>query len=243
MKKTYATWTLIFGCLSLILLLAVISLAKEGIIDFSIENSAPQQVSPSIKVDTSNNGPALGVISSSDTINSDQEREAAIDSTQHGEVLLSEGTEYILPWVDQYHHNHEKSDILVRLESIEVSKEDRGFFIEGDKHQDNKSYVFATIKLKNLGERDFNTTLNCLQFTAGLNNGYYELRGFDSGNPNEMTQDYYHVTLMPNVENSFCLVFLVPDEVINSNANEQFLYASFDGFNPLTKDMIPIIKR
>lgn len=243
MKKDYATWILLSICIILILVLSIVSLAKNGTIDLNFDKSNPQQPIGSELSESLNSGLRTHESNhSSGSSHSDIETNTQDSSLQHRAVLLTEGAEYKLPWVDQYHRHDETSDVLIRINSIERSENDRGFFIYGDKKQENKSYIFAEIELQNLGEREFETTLNSLFLIVGHENGY-EVRGFDSGNPNEMTQDYYHVTLVPNLENTFCLVFLVDDDVLNNNQNEIFLYASFIESGDFDSDLIPIIEK
>lgn len=242
MKKNYATWALFSLCLILTLILSFITLAKNGTINLNFDkNNPPQSIGSALSESPNSSAGTPESKYSSGILRSDKETSTQGSSLQYRAVLLTEGAEYKLPWVDQDHHNNETSDVLIRLNSIEISKDDRGFFIYGDKKQENKSYVFAEIELKNLGERAFETTLNSLFLIVGHDNGY-EVRGFDLGNSDEMTTDYYHVTLEPNSENKFCLVFLADDDVLNNNSNEIYLYSSFVGTGTFDSDFLPIIE-
>lgn len=229
MDKKKLTVIITSVCVVMALVLTVAYMLKQGIIDTDNLFTASGEGVPV----GAESGKALPSVPGKDG-------QSAGERT-YSEVLLTEGGEYTLPWVDELHEGKEVSTADIALISTEISKKDKDFFINGDEGRQGNSYVFVKIKIVNRGERELKTTLNRFYLIVGPENGY-ELRGYDNDKPHEMTPDYYHTNFKPGEEKEFTLVYVVEDEILEKNSGELFLYASLmDGGSSGWDKPLPVI--
>lgn len=174
--------------------------------------------------------------------NSHNEYLTELNNTRFLAVLLKTGAKYDIPWCDEYTESlSDASSIQIKFEDIKISKECNNYYVFGDFDEKSQSYAFVNIKMKNLGNRSFESTLNRFYLIIGPNNGY-ELHGFNT-DKNINSQDYYHVTFLPNKEYSFTLIYKVDDNVYEEYGNETFLYVSMIDTGKDWHYTIPVIEK
>lgn len=162
------------------------------------------------------------------------------------EVLLTEGAEVTIPWVDHLHEMFETSDMYIQLLGVQRAKLSTGYdvhvstFTEGppdnpySEIQDEEgnlvsghSYVIVKIKLENQGERTYEAALNRFRLVTGMQEAH-ELRGYNADKPRDETRsDHYVLDLLPGREYDFTLVYVVWDEVLEACGDELYLLSSF----------------
>lgn len=148
-------------------------------------------------------------------------------------VRLSEGVEFPVQYADGTHKKNEYSDIVVKYNSVYISKEKGDFDICGDFKEikdengniiNEYSYVTVNASIINKGKNVFSSSLNNIYLSLGLH--LLELRSYNSEKTSH-SKDYYIIGFEPNVEYNYNLVFIVEDSLIEEYRNELYLYVSF----------------
>ena len=162
-------------------------------------------------------------------------------------VLLREGAEYNLQYADEKHKTNEYSDIYIKFNSMNISKEKGDFDLceDWDEKKDeagniinNYSYVVCKVTIINKGERSFLTTINNLFLSLGKDYGY-ELRSYNSNN-RPFLKDYYTIDFAPNKEYDFNLVYIADDSLIQEFKDDMLLYSGFVDTDLIN---IPVIEK
>lgn len=151
-------------------------------------------------------------------------------------VLLKEGAEFNLQYTDSRYKRDEYSDIYVKFNSVEITKEMKDFdpFGDWDEIKDENgtiindySYIICNVTIKNKGNFDIDTGINCLHLCFGTDGYYTEMRSYNSGRPVTHLKDYYLFTLKSGVEYNYNTVFVDKDSYINKYRSNLLLLTWF----------------
>ncbi len=151
-------------------------------------------------------------------------------------VLLKEGAECIVQYSDERYKIDEYSDIYVKFNSFKVSKNMGNFDLcdDWDEIKDEKgtitnnySYVICNVTIINKGKLSITTAINYLHLWFGIDNGYTEIRSYNSGKSDTFLKDYYYVTFKPGEEYNYNIAFIVEDNLIHKYKSNLLLLAGF----------------
>jgi len=162
-------------------------------------------------------------------------------------AFLREGAECYL---DCGMNIDEKCPIYFKFNDLNVSKEMGDFDLCDDWNEikdengtitNEYSYVVCNITILNKGEVNFETTLNNLWLFFGTNEGYTEVRSYNSKKGNTFTKDYYYCTFKPDTEYNFNIVYVVEDDMINKFKSDMLVFISF--IEPKWDTTYPVIEK
>lgn len=167
-------------------------------------------------------------------------------------VRLSEGAEFPVQYADETHKKNEYSDIVVKYNSVYISKEKGDFDICGDFKEikdengniiNEYSYVIVNASIVNKGKNVFSSSLNSIYLAVGPE-CKAELRSYNS-EKSSCGKDYYIIDFESNVEYNYNLAFIVEDSLIEEYRNELYLYVSFYNNSDRLgeRDNIPLVKK
>jgi len=230
MSKKVSTIIITAVCFVLIATLTIIYLLKEGIISTDNLFSNNELVNTTISDDI-NTGKIDSNLSQSASGESDLGYPVFA-------VLLREGTEYALQYVDEKHKTNEYSDIYIKFNSMNISKEKGDFDIcedwEETKDESGNiinefSYVICNVTLINKGERNFLGGVNSICLSPFGKDPEYlcELRAYNSNKTKTLIKDYCLVEFEPNKEYNFNLAYIVEDYIIERDKDKMLLYCAF----------------
>lgn len=235
MNKKSLTIIISIICFILFATVVVASLIKNGVI--STEN-------------------LYTTLSSDEQLNNDDKQKN--DNKKNGleyplfKVLLSEGIEFPVQYSDETHKENEYSDIFVKYDNINISKERGNFDLCGDFKEtkdengnitNEYSYITADVTITNKGKNVFTTSLNNMFLSIGPES-YSELRSYNS-QLTSRNKDYYIIDFEPNVEYKYTLAFIAEDALIEKYRNELYLFVSFynNSYRDGEEENIPLIKK
>lgn len=167
------------------------------------------------------------------------------------QVLLREGAEITVQCSDPGYNGDGYSDIYVKFNSVEISKEMKDFdpFDDWDEIKDENgtiindySYIICNVTIKNKGPLGIDTGINYLHLCFGTDGDYTEMRSYNSGRPVTYLKDYYLFILEPGVEYTYNTVFVDKDSKINKYRSNLLLLTGFtESFKTIPN--LPIIDK
>lgn len=140
--------------------------------------------------------------------------------------------------------------IYFKFNSLNVSKEMGDFDLCDDWNEikdengtitNEYSYVVCNITVSNKGEADFETTISNFLLFFGRNEGYREVRSYNSKKENTFTKDYYYCTFKPGKEYNFNIAYVVEDDMINKFKSDLLVFICF--IEPKWDTTYPIIEK